>query len=71
MGYAAACLYPQVREFAEGNGLAFSLLELVYCVGLAAVVVAGNSVLFRSVYTALFTGLALLLAPEVGPARGC
>ena len=66
MGYAAACLYSQLREFAEGNKLAFAALELAYCVALVAVVILGNALLFRSVYTALFTGLVLLLALEVG-----
>lgn len=67
MGYAAACLYPTVKELVEGNKLMFALLEPVCCGVLAGVVVFGNGVLLRSVYTALFTGLVLLLALEVGP----
>ena len=67
MGYAAACLLPRARELAERSKLAFAVLEPAYCVGLAVVVVVGNGVLPRSVYTALFVGLVLLLALEAGP----
>ncbi len=67
MGYAAGSLYPRLSEALDGRRRFIALAEVLFVGFVLWVVVAGNAVLPRSVFTLLATGVVLLLSLGFGP----
>ncbi len=67
MGYAAACLGPDLRKALAGKPLAAPVVEVVYLVFAVVVVVVLNDVMLRAGFTLIATLAVLLISLGLGP----